>query len=204
MNLSERVESEAAASVAQAGYMSGFGNEFATEALPGALPAGQNSPQRCPYGLYAEQLSGTAFTAPRGANRRTWLYRIRPAAVHRPFKRIDDKRLTNDFAAVDTPPNQLRWDPLPLPTTPTDFVDGLVTYAGNGDPHAQSGCGVHLFAANRSMEGRVFYDADGELLIVPQQGRLRFATELGVIEAEPQEIVVIPRGVRFRVELVDA
>jgi len=185
-------------------YLSGFGNEFATEALAGALPIGRNSPQKCPYGLYAEQLSGTAFTAPRGVNRRSWLYRIRPAAVHRPFERIDGGRLTNDFAAVPTPPNQLRWDPLPLPAPPTDFVQGLVTMAGNGDPHAQAGCGIHVYAANRSMTARVFCNADAEMLIVPQQGRLRFATELGVLDAEPQEIVVIPRGVRFRVELLDA
>jgi homogentisate 1,2-dioxygenase len=184
-------------------YLSGYGNEFATEALEGALPIGRNSPQQCPYGLYAEQLSGTAFTAPRGANRRSWLYRIRPAAVHRPFQRIDSGRLTGDFAALPTPPNQLRWDPLPMPSQPTDFVQGLVTMAGNGDPHAQSGCGIHLYAANRSMTDRVFYNADAEMLIVPQQGRLRFATELGVIDAEPHEIVVIPRGVRFRVELFD-
>jgi homogentisate 1,2-dioxygenase len=184
-------------------YQSGFGNEFATEALPGALPVGRNSPQRAPYGLYAEQLSGTAFTAPRGDNRRSWLYRIRPAAVHRPFRRIENGTLTSDFHAVATPPNQLRWDPLPIPDAATDFVQGIVTMAGNGDPHAQTGCGIHLYAANRSMADRVFYDADGELLIVPQQGRLRFATELGVIEAEPKEIVVVPRGVRFRVELLD-
>src|SRR5215470_17095082 len=125
MDLSDRAEASAPTQSATGSYMTGFGNEFATEALPGALPVGQNSPQRCPYGLYAEQLSGTAFTAPRGANRRTWLYRIRPAAVHRPFQRIEDKRLTNDFAAVETPPNQLRWDPLPLPSTSTDFIDGL-------------------------------------------------------------------------------
>lgn len=186
------------------GYQSGFGNEFATEALPGALPVGRNSPQKCAYGLYAEQLSGTAFTAPRGANRRSWLYRIRPAAVHRPFRRIDNGRLVSDFGLVDTPPNQLRWSPLPLPSQPTDFVDGLVTYAGNGDAASQAGCGIHLYAVNRSMTDRYFYDADGELLIVPQQGRLRFATELGRIDAEPLEIVVIPRGVRFRVELLDA
>ena len=186
------------------GYLSGFGNEFATEALEGALPVGRNSPQKCPYGLYAEQLTGTAFTAPRGANRRSWLYRIRPSAVHQPFRRLDNGRLTSDFSAVATPPNQLRWDPLPMPSQPTDFVHGMVTMAGNGDPHAQSGCGIHLYAANRSMTGRVFYNADAEMLIVPQQGRLRFATELGVIDAEPQEIVVVPRGVRFRVELLDA
>src|SRR5689334_2549339 len=184
-------------------YQSGFGNEFATEALAGALPIGRNSPQRCPYGLYAEQLSGTAFTAPRDANRRSWLYRIRPAAVHRPFARTDNGWLDSDFASVATPPNQLRWDPLPIPTEPTDFVQGLVTMAGNGDPHAQNGFGIHLYVANRSMTERVFYDADGELLIVLQHGRLRLATELGVIEAQPHEIVVIPRGVRFRVELPD-
>jgi homogentisate 1,2-dioxygenase len=184
-------------------YQSGFANEFATEALPGALPVGQNSPQKCPYGLYAEQLSGTAFTAPRGANRRSWLYRIRPAAVHRPFRRIENGRLTNDFTAAVTSPERLRWDPLPIPTHPTDFVEGLATMAGNGDPHAQSGCGIHLYVANRSMIDRVFYNADGELLIVPQQGRVRFVTELGMLEVEPQEIAVIPRGVRMRVELLD-
>ena len=178
-------------------YQSGFGNEFATEALPGALPVGRSSPQRAPYGLYAEQFSGTAFTAPRGANRRSWLYRIRPAAVHRPFSRIDNGRLSNDFDQVQTPPNQLRWDPLPLPAEPTDFLQGLVTMAGN------EACGIHLYAANRAMQGRFFYDTDGELLIVPQQGRLLLATELGRLEVEPQEIAVIPRGLRFRVELPD-
>jgi homogentisate 1,2-dioxygenase len=185
------------------GYQSGFGNEFATEALPGALPAGRNSPQRCPYGLYAEQLSGTAFTAPRAHNRRSWLYRIRPAAMHAPFERVDAARIVSRFDEAPATPNQLRWNPLPIPSAATDFVDGIVTMAGNGDPSMQSGAAVHLYAANRSMHRRVFYDADGELLIVPQQGRQRFVTELGVIEVEPQEIVVIPRGVRFRMELQD-
>ena len=184
-------------------YQSGFGNEFATEALPGALPAGRNSPQRCPYGLYAEQLSGTAFTAPRADSRRSWLYRIRPSAMHQPFVRMEAGRFTSDFSAVPAPPNQLRWNPLPMPGVPTDFVQGLVTMAGNGAPQSQSGAGIHLYAANQSMRQRVFYNADGELLVVPQQGRHRFVTELGVIEAEPQEIVVIPRGVRFRLELPD-
>ena len=182
-------------------YQSGFGNEFATEALPGALPVGRNSPQRCAYGLYAEQLSGTAFTAPRADNRRSWLYRIRPSAMHRPFERIDAGRIVSDFNAVPTPPNQLRWNPLPMPAVPTDFVQGLVTMAGNGDPQVQSGAAVHLYAANQGMHRRVFYNADGELLIVPQHGRHRFVTELGIIEADPQEIVVIPRGQRFRLEL---
>ncbi|MGH8800108.1 MAG: homogentisate 1,2-dioxygenase [Casimicrobiaceae bacterium] len=187
-------------------YQSGFGNHFATEALPGALPEGQNSPQRAPYGLYAEQMSGTAFTAPRAANRRSWLYRIRPAAVHEPFRRIANGRIESRFDELPTPPDQLRWDPLPLPpaSVATDFVDGLATMAGNGAPAAQIGCGIHLYAANRSMSERFFYDADGELLVVPQQGRLRFDTEFGRIAAEPREIVVIPRGVRFRVALLDA
>ncbi|GAB3629790.1 homogentisate 1,2-dioxygenase [Pandoraea terrae] len=184
-------------------YLTGFANEFATEALPGALPVGRNSPQRAPYGLYAEQLSGTAFTAPRGHNRRSWVYRIRPAAVHKPFAEFALPRWLSRFDEVPTPPNQMRWDPLAMPAQPTDFVEGMVTMAGNGSPDAQVGCGIHLYAANRSMTGRYFYDADGELLIVPQQGRLRLATEMGVIDAEPHEVVVIPRGVRFRVELLD-
>ncbi len=182
-------------------YQSGFGNEFATEALAGALPVGRNSPQRAPYGLYAEQLSGTAFTAPRAANRRSWLYRIRPSAMHQPFERIDDGRIVSSFGEPETSPNQLRWNPLPMPSAPTDFVEGLVTMAGNGGPEALTGGAAHVYAANRSMQRRVFYCADGELLIVPQEGRQRFVTELGVVEAEPQEIVVIPRGLRFRVEL---
>lgn len=184
-------------------YRSGFGNEFATEALPGALPVGRNSPQRPPYGLYAEQISGTAFTAPRAHNRRSWLYRIRPAVVHEPFRPMPSGRLTSRFDEVPAPPTQLRWNPPPMPDEPTDFVAGLVTMGGNGGPQAQTGCGIHLYAANRSMEGRFFYDADGELLIVPQQGRLRLFTELGVLEVEPQEIALIPRGLRFRVELPD-
>ena len=184
-------------------YQSGFGNEFATEAILGALPVGRNAPQRAALGLYTEQLSGTAFTAPRSENRRTWLYRIRPAAVHRPFVKIDDGAIVSQFGDAPTTPNQLRWDPLPMPRLPVDFVDGLVTMAGNGDPASQAGCAIHLYAATQSMEDRFFYNADGELLIVPQQGRLRVHTELGVLDVEPQEIVVIPRGMRFRIALPD-
>ena len=179
-------------------YQTGFANEFATEALPGALPNGRNSPQRAPYGLYAEQLSGAAFTAPRHANRRSWLYRIRPAAMHQPFVPMAEGLLRSRFDEQPTPPDPLRWNPLPSPTVPTDFVEGLVTMAGN------TACGIHLYAANRSMANRFFYNADGEMLIVPQQGRLILATELGVLEVEPQEIAVIPRGVRFQVLLPDA
>ena len=184
-------------------YQSGFGNSFATESLPGALPVGRNSPQRAPYGLYAEQLSGTAFTAPRADNRRCWLYRIRPSAMHQPFERVSDGRIVSDFATLPTTPNQLRWNPLPMPQGSTDVLDGMVTMAGNGDPGAQNGGAVHLYAANRSMTHRSFYNADGEMLFVPQAGRHRFVTELGVIEAQPQEIVVIPRGLRWRLELPD-
>jgi homogentisate 1,2-dioxygenase len=187
-------------------YLSGFGNEFATEALPGALPRGRNSPQRCPYGLYAEQFTGTAFTAPRPLNRRSWLYRIRPAVTHQPFEPLahpllDGAALDGAAPAVAISPNQLRWDPLPLPTASTDFVDGLVPMAANGGPEAHTGCAIYLFAANRSMQARYFYSADGELLIVPQLGALTLDTELGRIELSPQEIAVIPRGLRFKVDL---
>ncbi len=185
------------------GYQSGFGNEFATEAVAGTLPIGRNSPQRVAHGLYAEQLSGTAFTAPRHANRRSWLYRIRPAAMHGTFEPFVQAAFHNAFGDGPVTPDQLRWSPLPLPERPTDFVEGLFTMAGNGSPAAQHGVGIHLYTANRDMQGRWFYDADGELLIVPQQGRLHIETELGVLGVEPQEIVVIPRGMRFRVALPD-
>src|SRR5258708_6907616 len=194
---------EPGAGVARLQSQSGFANHFATEALSGALPQGRNSPQHCPYGLYAEQFSGTAFTAPRHTNRRSWLYRIRPAAVHGEFHSSNDGAFTNQFDQAAASPNPLRWSPLPIPDEPTDFIAGLRTVGGNGSPDAQTGCSIHWYVANRSMTDRFFYDADAELLIVPQLGRLRVATELGLIEVEPQEIVVIPRGLRFRIELPD-
>ena len=182
-------------------YLSGFGNEHATEALPGTLPQGQNAPQKPPHGLYTEQISGTPFTAPRGHNRRSWLYRIRPSAMHPAFHRIDNGLIRSaPFDEVAPPPNRLRWDPLPFPDQPSDFIDGLVAMGGNGDANGRSGIAIHIYRATKSMGRRVFYDADGELLIVPQLGRLLLATELGVIEAAPGEIAVIPRGVKFRVE----
>ncbi|WP_298123144.1 homogentisate 1,2-dioxygenase [Brevundimonas sp.] len=182
-------------------YMTGFGNHFATEAAPGALPQGRNSPQKPPMGLYAEQLSGTAFTAPRAENRRSWLYRLRPSAQHPAYRPFDQGRVrSGPFTEAPPSPNRMRWDPLPLPEAPTDWVEGLVTYGGNGDPEALTGTGIHLYAANRSMTDRVFYCADGELLIVPQAGEQTFVTEMGPIDARPGLIVVIPRGVRFRVE----
>ena len=186
-------------------YQTGFGNNFSSEALPGALPLGRNSPQKAPYGLYAELLSGSAFTAPRAENRRTWVYRIRPSAMHKPFVRIDKHLLRGaPFDEMAPPPTQLRWNPLPIPVLPTDFVEGLVTMAGNGDAATQTGMAAHIYAANRSMTERAFCNADGEMLIVPQQGRLRLVTELGVLETAPGEIALIPRGIRFRADLPDS
>jgi homogentisate 1,2-dioxygenase len=185
-------------------YQSGFGNEFATECLPGALPVGCNSPQRVAYGLYAEQLSGTAFTAPRADNRRSWLYRIRPAAMHAKFESYNGaKHWTSDFSDSAINPNQLRWSPPEEIKGSVDFIDAIATYAGNAEAANQLGVAIHIYYANQSMTSRAFYNADAELLIALQEGKLRFVTELGVIDAEPHEIVVIPRGVRFKVQLLD-
>ena len=187
-------------------YFSGFGNEFATEAVEGSLPAGRNSPQRAPLGLYAEQLSGTAFTQPRGVNRRSWMYRILPSAKHPAFSRIDNKNLKGTpFDEIEPNPNRLRWDPLPLPKEDTsqDFVDGLFTVGGNGDIKTRAGIAVHLYAANQSMRDRYFVDSDGELLFVPELGAVILHTELGPMLVSPGEIAVVPRGIRFKVELTD-
>jgi homogentisate 1,2-dioxygenase len=188
-------------------YSSGFGNEFATEAVEGALPAGRNSPQQAPLGLYAEQLSGTAFTQPRGVNRRSWVYRILPSAKHPAFSRIDNKNLKGTpFDELEPNPNRLRWDPLPLPREDAsqDFIDGLFTVGGNGDVKTRAGIAVHLYAANRSMRDRYFVDSDGELLLVPELGAVIVHTELGPMRVSPGEIAVVPRGIRFKVELTDA
>jgi homogentisate 1,2-dioxygenase len=184
--------------------MSGFGNHFATEAVAGALPQGRNSPQRPAFGLYAEQLSATAFTQARAENRRAWLYRLRPSADHPPFRPHPQGFVRGaPFAEAPSPPNRLRWDPLPPLTGDADFIEGLVTYAGCGDPATGAGAAVHLYRATRSMAGRAFFDADGELMVVPQSGALRLVTEFGVLAVAPGEIAVVPRGVRFRVELPD-
>lgn len=191
-------------------YQTGFGNEFATEAVAGALPVGRNSPQKAPLGLYAEQLSGTAFTVPRSGNKRTWTYRIRPSVIHKPFvpfapagKPAGALFRSSPFDEVTTAPNQLRWNPLPLPDEPTDFVEGITTIAGNGDLFSQAGIAVHIYRCNRGMGDRYFYNADGEMLLVPEMGRIGILTELGAIQAGPGEVAVIPRGVRFKVELAD-
>jgi homogentisate 1,2-dioxygenase len=186
--------------------MPGFGNDFETESLPGALPQGQNSPQRAPYGLYAEQLSGSPFTAPRGTNERSWLYRIRPSVKH-------SGRYTR-FAlpAWKSAPHvgdhtlalgQLRWDPVPYPSIPTDFLAGMRTVTTAGDVHTQVGMASHVYVATADMVDTFFFNADAELLIVPQEGRLEVATELGIMEVAPKEICVVPRGMIFRVKLPD-
>ncbi|SEI67497.1 homogentisate 1,2-dioxygenase [Azotobacter beijerinckii] len=180
---------------------SGFGNTFSSEALPGALPVGQNSPQRLPYGLYAEQLSGTAFTVPRSEARRTWLYRIRPSAGHPPFQRLERQLAGLEPGPIT--PNRLRWSPFAEPAERTDFLDGLIRLAATAPAEQASGVSVFLYRANASMES-VFFDCDGELLIVPESGRLGIDTELGRLEIGPLQIAVVPRGMRFRVELLDA
>jgi homogentisate 1,2-dioxygenase len=182
----------------------GFGNEHSTEAVVGALPIGQNSPQQVPLGLYAEQWSTTAFTTPRSENRRTWVYRVRPSAVHGQFRRLDSTNGLLHTGPINAPlePNRMRWDPLPIPIEPTDFVDGLITMGANGDARMHAGMGVHLYAANESMT-RVFSNTDGEMLIVAQQGSLLLETELGRLIVGPGEIAVIPRAQRFRVVLPD-
>jgi len=187
-------------------YMTGFGNEFATEAEAGALPVGQNSPQKPPYGLYAEQLSGSAFTMPRAENKRSWLYRIRPSVMHRPFVPMDPSRMTwvsTPFNETDVTPNQLRWSPAKIPTVGTDFIDGIITMAGGGDSFSWAGLAAHIYIANRPMKKRYFYNADGEMLILPQEGGLTLRTEMGVLGVEPGELAVIPRGIKFTVDLPD-
>ncbi len=187
-------------------YLSGFGNEFASEAESGALPVGQNNPQKPPLGLYTEQLSGTAFTVPNARNRRTWFYRIRPSVRHAwRFTEVDRHFIRSAPNREANPPiGQLRWDPPPFPDGETTFLTGLRTIATNGDAHTQTGMAAHVYMATRSMEDSYFYDADGELLIVPQEGRLRLATECGILEVGPGEIGVVPRGMVFRVDLLGA
>ncbi|WP_439576186.1 homogentisate 1,2-dioxygenase [Phreatobacter sp.] len=188
-------------------YMSGFGNSFETEALPGALPIGRNSPQKCNYGLYAEQLSGSPFTAPQATNQRSWLYRIHPSVKHSGrFRKVDRGFLRTAPDARNEsqlPIDQLRWDPTPIPTAPTTFVNGLRTITTAGDSDTQVGMAAHVLVVNQSMTSEYVFNADGEFLIVAQESRLRFCTEFGIIEIEPGEICVIPRGIVFKVELVD-
>src|SRR5262245_32227873 len=178
-------------------YMSGFGNSFETEALAGALPIGRNSPQKVNYGLYAEQISGSPFTAPQSTNERTWLYRIRPTVRHAGrFQKIDKGliRTAPERDDTDLPIGQLRWSPTPLPKPQLTFVTGMSTMTVAGDAEAQTGMAAHVLLITKSMEREHFFNADGELLIVAQQNKLLFRTEFGAILIEPGEICVIPRG----------
>jgi len=186
-------------------YMTGFGNEFETEALPGALPKGRFSPQKCSYKLYAEQFSSTAFTAPRAKNRRTWTYRLCPSvAMQGDFEAIDKGLIrTGPGTELNCPPDALRWNPFPIDESSGDFLDSLVTVAVNGDARAQTGLGIHIYRAQKGMGKKFFYSADGEWLIVPQQGAILAQTELGQLHVTPGEILVIPRGLKFRIELPD-
>ncbi len=185
------------------GYQTGFGNGFETEALPGALPVGQNSPQRCAYGLYAEQISGSPFTAPRAANQRSWLYRIRPTVANWGDFQPLDVKLWRTAPGTDPilPPSPLRWDPIPLPDQPVGFIQGVRTITTAGDAGSGAGMAAHAYLANRSMSDEFIYNADAEMLFVPQQGSLRLRTECGIIDIAPAEIAVIPRGIKFLVEL---
>jgi len=188
------------------GYMSGFGNSFETEALPGALPVGRNSPQKCNYGLYAEQLSGSPFTAPQATNQRSWLYRIRPTVKHNGrFTKVGMGfwRTAPAREDADVPIGQLRWSPTPVPDEKLTFVSGMRTFTTAGDVDGQAGMSANVLFITQSMAREHFYNADGEFLVVAQQGKIRFRTEFGVIDIEPGEICVIPRGVIFRVELID-
>jgi homogentisate 1,2-dioxygenase len=184
-------------------YLTGFANEHSSEALPGALPLGQFSPQRPPYGLYAEKFSATAFTVPRHDNRRTWFYRIRPSVVQGPSQRYPHPTLRTAPLPVLASPDPLRWSAFPLATAPTDFVDGLNTIAAGGDVSLQMGAAGHIYIANRDMGDRYLQNADGELLLLPQQGRLAIATECGRLFVAPGELALIPRGMKFKVDLPD-
>lgn len=185
-------------------YQGGFGNEYATEAVAGALPQGRNSPQRAPFDLYPELISGTAFTAPRHENRRSWMYRRQPSVVvgrYQAFAQAVWKTGANRELALV--PEPLRWSPLPIANADADFIEGMHTMAANGDAESQVGIAAHVYLASRSMERRAFVNSDGEMLVVPQQGRLVITTEMGVLEVAPGEIALLPRGVAFKVELLD-
>ena len=185
-------------------YQSGFGNQFETEVYDGTLPKGKNSPQKVAYGLFAEQLSGSAFTADRYNNLRSWLYRIRPSVLHGEFKPVSNGLLrSKPFTEEPASPNQLRWDPFPIPDKPTDFVAGLITIAGNGGYSGNRGSAVHIYSTNKAMDDRFFYNSDGDFLIVPEKGGLRLRTEFGIIEVKTGEIAIVPRGVKYQADPID-
>ncbi|WP_052730553.1 homogentisate 1,2-dioxygenase [Sphingomonas sp. SRS2] len=184
-------------------YQKGFGNEFASEALAGALPVGQNSPQKSPLGLFSELVSGTAFSAPRSLNRRSYLFRIRPSVSQGVFGPLDNRNFLTPPLDIEPYPGPLRWAPFAMPEAPTDFIQGILTICGNGSPKDHVGMAVHSFAANRSMDARAFSNADAECLILPQIGGLRLVTEIGILHVRPGEVALVPKGMKFRVDLLD-
>ncbi len=197
MTLSQKKETSKRIELA---YLAGFGNQHSTEAEPGALPIGQNSPQKAPYSLYAEQLSGSSFLAPRHENLRSWLYRIRPSVVHGRYKEFCLPNFCcRPFDKSRLSPAQLRWDPLPELESQCSFLESIVTIAGNGGEATVRGSAIHLYAFNQSMGNQFFTDSDGELLFVPQAGSLHIKTELGELLVSPWEIAVIPRGIKFQI-----
>jgi homogentisate 1,2-dioxygenase len=184
-------------------YLNGFGNHFESEAISGALIKGRNSPKHVPFGLYAEQLSGSAFTVPRPLNLRSWLYRIYPSVRHGEFSSVAHSQFSGPPFEIDfTPPTQMRWNKMPYPNRKCHFIEGLMTLAGNGPIAQQMGAAIHLYCANCSMENDFFYNADGDFLVIPQEGELHIKTEFGVLNVSPGEIVVIPRGIKYQVKLL--
>lgn len=187
-----------------ASYLTGFGNEHLSEALAGALPIGRNSPQKLPYGLYAEQVNGSPFTAPRAENQRSWVYRIYPtAAAQGPWSRMPNLHLDEPETPQESSPERYRWRPWTSTAADVDFVDSLFRMCQSGGSRELRGMSLYAYWANRSMERRLFSSIDGELLILPQSGSLRVRTEMGVLFAEPGEMVLLPRGMRFSVDPLD-
>lgn len=190
-------------------YQPGFNNHFASEAVPGTLPQGQNSPRQVRFGLYAEQMTASAFVAPRHLNKRSWLYRARPAVAHQGFTDLPpNKDVESNFMPINpkvhVSPTQLAWLPFEIPTSgEVDFVDGLKSIAGSGDPTLREGIASHIYVANADMKKKAFVNSDGDFLIVPQQGALDISTEFGPLYVQPGEICVIQRGQRYQIKLPD-
>jgi len=187
-------------------YLAGFGNTLQSEAVPGALPTEQNTPNPPPFSLVTEQINGTGFTVHRAENRRVWLYRLRAQILDRPFTEWASPaggRFVADFGEGVPTPEVMRFRPMSMPSAPTTFLEGLTTFAGAGDPSQRRGAAVHLYAATADMVDTSFCNIDGDLLLVPEHGRLHVRTELGRLQVAPGEILILPRGIRFQVSLPD-
>lgn len=181
----------------------GFGGHHRGEALAGAVPGRQNTPRHAPYGLHSEQVSGTGFVAPRRENLRSWLYRIRPSAQHTRFSPVDHPRVSHDFE-IQSSPNLSAWSQIVDDSEgPQDFVAGLTTLGGAGNPALRRGFALHGYRATADMEDHAFTNADGDLLVLPQQGRLIALTEFGALEVEPGEVLLLPRGLRVSILVPD-